>query len=143
MLQLYWEDFFMYCIHCGNKIDDNAYVCIHCGKVVRKYNNNKKIKVVNKDDNSIHIIGLVFGLLSFFLIAGCYWKDISYVGMYTKFYEKLFYAFSIVRGPLIFAILGIIFSLKKKRSIYSNIGLGFSLFACFLIIAEIVVILVY
>ena len=33
----------MYCINCGNKIDDNAYICVNCGVLVNKGDRSKNI----------------------------------------------------------------------------------------------------
>lgn len=55
----------MYCINCGQQIDDKAAVCIHCGVATKNVQAKKQSEETN---NNMALIGFI---LSFFIaIAG-------------------------------------------------------------------------
>lgn len=53
----------MYCVHCGNEIDDKAFVCVKCGRLVNERQELRR----ESDDSSLKlaagILGLFFGAL--------------------------------------------------------------------------------
>lgn len=55
----------MYCINCGNKVDDNAYVCVNCGIILHNRSNTR----INRNSSNLSgVIGIVFGSLFFHII---------------------------------------------------------------------------
>lgn len=133
---------YMYCINCGNKIDDNAYICVNCGVLVNKGHRSKK-NTLYKSGNTLGIISIFLGTLALVLSLSCFFIDISEVGMYTEFYDRFNYAARFVLFPFVFMFLSLICALKKKSNIFNRIGLGLALTAAFLIITEIMVIIIY
>ena len=123
---------YMYCINCGNKIDDNAYICVNCGVLVNKGHRSKK-NTLYKSSNTLGIISIFLGTFI----------DISEVGIYTEFYDRFNYAARFVLFPFVSMFLSLICALKKKSNIFNRIGLGLALTAAFLIITEIMVIIIY
>ncbi len=132
----------MYCINCGNKIDDKAYICVNCGVLVNNKHHRKRI-CLYKSDNTLGIISILAGILSLVLSISCYFVDISEVGMYTFVYNRISYAIQFVLFPFVFVFLSFIFALMNKSNIYNKVGLGLALTSLFLIITEIMVILIY
>ena len=62
----------MYCINCGNKVDDNAYVCVNCGIILHNRSNTK----INRNSSNLSgVIGIVFGVFSFILSFMCFFVD--------------------------------------------------------------------
>lgn len=132
----------MYCINCGNKIDDKAYICVNCGVLVNKKRRKKRI-CLYRSNNTLGIISILLGVLSLVLSISCFFIDISEVGMYTLVYDRISYAIRFVFFPFVFVFLSFIFALMNKGNIYNRIGLGVALTSLFLIITEIMVILIY
>lgn len=132
----------MYCINCGNKIDDNAYVCVNCGVIVGKKGYVKSMKRCS-NSNITGIVSIVVSIISLVLSLSCFFRDISSVGMYTYILDRFNFAVHFVFIPFVFMFLGLIFALKKKSNIYNRIGLGITLTSAFLIITEVMVIIIY
>lgn len=132
----------MYCFNCGNKIDDKAYVCVNCGVLVNK-KHRKKIIDLYKNDNTLGIISILFGIFSLALSISCFFVDISEVGMYTFVYNRISYVIQFVLFPFVLVFLSFVFALMNKSNIYNRVGLGIALTSLFLIITEIMVILIY
>ena len=130
----------MYCINCGNKVDDNAYVCVNCGVILH---NRSNIKTSRNTSNLSGIIGIVFGVFSFILSFMCFFVDISEVGMYTTISERLFYALGFTIFPIMCTVISLIFALMNKDNKCNRVGLALALAAAFLIISEFFVIGIY
>lgn len=133
----------MYCINCGNKVDDNAYICVNCGVVLKRENNVNKTKLKKKNSNATGIVSIIFGGIAVFFSLLCLLSDISEVGMYTKIYERIFYAFGFLMVPSTTTIISLILALIKKNDSCNRIGLFLSLISLFLVVTEIVVIIIY
>lgn len=131
----------MYCINCGNKVDDDAYVCLNCGVVLKK-RINKSRKIRNKT-NLFEVIGLIFGIISFVLSFLLFFNDISNVGMYTKVYERIIYGIGYTGHVLFFTIVSLIFALINRKNKLNRVGLVLTLISFFLILSEIFVIVIY
>ena len=57
----------MFCINCGNKLDENACVCLNCGVLVRNRSENKVIRQRKKksvNNKVLGFVGIVFGVIS-------------------------------------------------------------------------------
>lgn len=132
----------MYCVNCGNKVNDNAYVCVNCGVIV---GNNRHVKSVRKCSNSniTGIVSIAISIISLVLSLSCFFRDISSVGMYTDILDRFNFATRFVLIPFVFMFLSLIFALKKKSNICNRIGLGIALTSAFLIITEVMVIIIY
>lgn len=133
----------MYCTNCGNKVDENAYICVNCGVILKKENNVNKSTKKKNNNNVTGIVSIIFGVIAVILSLLCLLSDISEVGMYTKIYERIFYAFGFLVVPGTITTVSLILALIKKNDSYNKIGLVLSLISLFLVITEFVVILIY
>lgn len=136
----------MFCINCGNKLDENACVCLNCGVLVRNRSQNKVIK--KKKINSINnkalgLISVVFGSLSLILSLMLYFYDISSVGMYTEIWERILFTLDYAITALLMASITLVFSFISKKNKYKKIGLLLSVLSFFFIITEFVVVIIY
>lgn len=137
----------MYCTNCGNKIDENAYVCVNCGVIIKKDNSNRVVKKVQKNkenSNGTGIASIVVALIGILIsLYGFIFGDVDAVSLYTKFFERVFFAFGYNLFQLIFMIVSLILSLVNSKNKYNRIGFGLTLGLIFLIISEFVVIIIY
>lgn len=132
----------MYCINCGNKVDNNAYICVNCGVILKKDN----LKVSKKKNSGLTcgIFSIIFGILAFILSFSLFFIDISSVGMYNEIIERIGYAIGFVLIPFVLMFLSLIFALiGKNKTKVSYIGLFLALASLFLIITEIMVVIIY
>lgn len=130
----------MYCINCGNKVDDNAYVCVNCGVILKKRENVKRNKKQNS--NVFGMFSLIFSVVAVLSSFSLFFYDISSVGMYTKAYERVIYGIGFTSISIFLTILSLIFALIKKSNL-NRIGLVLTLISVFLILSEILVIIIY
>lgn len=136
----------MFCINCGNELDENACVCLNCGVLVRNRSQNKVIK--QKKTNGINnkalgLVSVVFGVLSLILSLMLYFHDISSVGMYTEIWERILFTIDYSITALLITSITLVFSLVSKKNKYKKIGLLLSLLSFFFIITEFVVVIIY
>ena len=136
----------MFCINCGNKLDENACVCLNCGVLVRNRSQNKVIK--KKKINSINnkalgLISVVFGSLSLILSLMLYFHDISSVGMYTEIWERILFALDYSITALLITSITLVFSFVSKKNKYKKIGLLLALLSFFFIITEFIIVIIY
>ena len=129
----------MFCMNCGNKLEENAYVCVNCGVLVKKRGVSINVKKKN-DTKVLGVISSILGCLSLFLSFMLFFYDISSVGMYTEVYERIFYALDYSLSAILMAMVTFIFSLISKKNTYSNVGLLLSILSFFFIITEIVLV---
>lgn len=130
----------MYCINCGNKVDDNAYVCVNCGVILKKRENVKRNKKQNS--NVFGMFSLIFSVVAVLSSFSLFFYDISSVGMYTKAYERVIYGIGFTSISIFLTILSLIFALIKKSNL-NKTGLVLTLISVFLILSEILVIIIY
>lgn len=136
----------MFCINCGNKLDDNACVCLSCGVLVRNRSQNnvvKQKKTSSVNNNALGLISVVFGVLSLIFSFMLYFHDISYVGMYTEIAERIFFTLDYAITSILLASITLMFSLVSKKNKYKKIGLLLSLLSFFFIITEFIVVIIY
>lgn len=136
----------MFCINCGNKLDENACVCLNCGVLVRNRSQNKVIK--KKKINSINnkalgLISVVFGSLSLILSLMLYFHDISSVGMYTEIWERILFTLDYSITALLITSITLVFSFVSKKNKYKKIGLLLALLSFFFIITEFIIVIIY
>ena len=132
----------MYCVNCGNKLDENAYVCVNCGLLLRKRSEVNVVKE-NRNTNTSGFVSTIFGVIAIVLSLMLFFHDISLVGMYTEVYERVFFALEYSLFAILFASVTLILSLVGKRNNYSNVGLVLSLLSFFFIITEFLVVIIY
>lgn len=132
----------MFCTNCGNRLDENACVCVNCGVLVRNRSNIKVVKK-KKDTKVIGIISVIFGVMAMLSSLMLYFNDISSVGMYTKVYERIAFAFGYTIISILLSTVTLIFSLVSRKNTYSKIGLILSLLSLFFIISEFIVVIIY
>ena len=136
----------MFCINCGNKLDDNACVCLNCGVLVRKRCENKNIKRRKKNSVNHKVLGLIstiFGILSLISSLGLYFHDISSVGMYTEIIDRIMFTFDYAITVLLLSSISLIFSLLSKKNTFKKFGFLLSLLSFFFIIFEFIVVIIY
>ena len=132
----------MFCVNCGNRIDENAYVCVNCG-VLLKGRSEPKVVKEKKDNNVLGIISVIFGVLSLFSSLILFFYDISSVGMYTEIHERIFYVLDYSLFAILLSAVTLVLSLVGKKNIYSKYGLILSFLSFFFIITEFVVVVIY
>lgn len=128
----------MYCVNCGNKIENNDYVCNNCGMILKK-----RISASKNYDNGIGIASTILGCISLILSFMLFFHDIRSVGMYTEIYERIFYTFDYALSAILMATVTIIFSCISKKTFFSNVGLFLSILSYFFIITEFIVVIIY
>ena len=129
----------MYCINCGSKIEEDAYVCDECGFVIKK-----RSEIIKKREvKSFGIVSTILGIIAFISSLLLFFHDISSVGMYTEILERILFALNYSLFSILISLGSLIFSLVGKKNIYNNIGLVMSLLSLFFIISEFVVVVVY
>ena len=74
----------MYCVNCGNKLDENAYVCVNCGLLLRKRSEVNVVKE-NRNTNTSGFVSTIFGVIAIVLSLMLFFHDISLVGMREYF----------------------------------------------------------
>lgn len=136
----------MFCINCGNKLDENACVCLNCGVLVRNRSENKVIK--KRKTNSVNnkalgLISVIFGILSLILSLMLYFHDISSVGMYTEVGEKIMFTLNYAITAILMSLIALVFSLISKKNMYNKIGFLLSILSFFFIITEFLVVIIY
>ncbi len=66
----------MFCVNCGNEINDNAVICPHCGVATSNFGAVGKAAEPKKESNVLALVGFI---LSFFVaIAGLICSIIGY-----------------------------------------------------------------
>lgn len=138
------ECLYMFCMNCGNRLDENAYVCVNCGVLVKNRCENKMIRPKKKvNSNALGVVSIIFGVTSFVFSLMLYFHDISSVGMYTEVYERIIYALDYSLTSIMMAFVTLIFSLVSKKNIYSTFAFLLSLLSFLFIITEFIVVIIY
>ena len=138
----------MYCTNCGNKADESAYICVKCGVILNKQqelrtNNIKNVKKNNGSGNATGIISIVFASIAVFLCLCLMTVDISEVGMYTSFVERLFFGFGFNILPIIITVVSLVLGFVNFKKTCNKVGIALSFISIFLIITEFAVIILY
>ena len=134
----------MFCINCGNRLDENACVCVNCGVLVRNRSEKKVVKPKKKvNTKALGVVSVIFGVISLVFSLMLYFHDISSVGMYTEVYERVIYTLDYSLTSIMMATVTLIFSLVGKKNTYSRIGFVLSLLSFFFIITEFIVVIIY
>ena len=134
----------MYCMNCGNQVDEKAYICVNCGTILEKAEVTSRVARRKKKNNNITgILSIIFGSLAVILSFGNFLVDISEVGMYTEIYERLFFALGFTLFAIIPTIISFVLSLVNVKRRSNKVGFVLSLIAAFLIITEFFVIVIY
>lgn len=136
----------MFCINCGNKLNDNAYVCLNCGVLVRNRSENKVIKQRKKNNVNNKFLGfisVVMGILSLIFSLMLYFHDISSVGMYTEIGERILFTLDYAVPAILLSSITLFFSLVSKKNNYNKIVFLLSLLSFFFIITEFIVVIIY
>lgn len=136
----------MFCINCGNKLEDNACVCLNCGVLVRNRSENKVIKQRKKNivnNKFLGFVSVVFGIVSLIFSLMLYFHDISSVGMYTEICERILFTLDYAITAILLSVITLFFSLVSKKNNYNKIGLLLSLLSFFFIITEFIVVIIY
>lgn len=136
----------MYCMNCGNKVDDNAYICVNCGVVLKKRSEVLNTRKKRKSSDTTGIASIILGSFALLCSLALFFNDISSVGMYTEVYERIFFALGYTLVPILFSMVTLILSLihiKSSKNEASKVGLFLSLSAFFLILTEFVVVVIY
>ena len=136
----------MYCINCGNKLDDKADVCLNCGVLVKKVPKKVvNIPVKKKKTNTKvgEIITVIVGAISVILSISLFFHDISSVGMYTEVLERISYTLNYSMLAILFAIATLVLVLVNKKKKNNVLGLGLAIFSLFLIVTEFLVVIIY
>ena len=128
----------MYCINCGNKVDEEAYVCVNCGKILKSRSLDKK-----NNSNILSLISIILGCFSLIFSLMLFFRDIRTVGMYTKFFDRIIYALDYSLSTILLSTVTLIFALISKKNNYRNIGLFLSILSFFFIITEFIVVVIY
>ena len=133
----------MFCHNCGNKLEGESMVCLKCGCLVQRGQYKKISK--KKNSNVQGIISLIFGIISILLSFNLMLKDISNVGMYTKLFDRLYYAIDIAMAPLFLSFITLVISSngKNKEDAFNKTGLFLSIISLFFIVSEIVIVIIY
>ena len=133
----------MFCTNCGNRTDENAYICVNCGVILK--GRSIQFSSANKKNNNavLGIISMVLGILALLFSIMLFFRDISFVGMYTEIYERFFYALGYSLFAILLSSLSLILSLLSKRDNFSKCGLYLSLISFFFIITEFIVVIIY
>ncbi len=108
----------MYCINCGHKLDDGAYVCVKCGKIVDRSFEKRGNVVVKRKDDAVGISGMVCSILG--LLWSLFFMDIDNLDVTGDNVYRLFYAFGYLLFPLLLVIAGLIMSVISRRKV-SNV----------------------
>ena len=133
-----------YCTNCGKEINLEADYCIGCGKKInkpiKKQNNTLKINEI------LSIIGMIFGIISFFLvILLSFGLEETRISLIREDYFIRFLCGCVYTAiPLVPAVISLIMSIigiKKQKSIYGMLGLIFSLITVIFSILSILYIL--
>ncbi len=136
----------MYCINCGNELDDKADVCLNCGVLVKKVPKKVvNIPVKKKKTNTKvgEIITVIVGAISVILSISLFFHDISSVGMYTEVLERVSYTLNYSMLAILFAIATLVLVLVNKKKKNNVLGLGLAIFSLFLIVTEFLVVIIY
>lgn len=148
MIKYLWKEgkVYMFCINCGNKLNDNAYVCLNCGVLVRNRSENKVIKQRKKNNVNNKFLGfisVVMGILSLIFSLMLYFHDISSVGMYTEIGERILFTLDYAVPAILLSSITLFFSLVSKKNNYNKIVFLLSLLSFFFIITEFIVVIIY
>lgn len=136
----------MFCINCGNKLDENACVCLNCGVLVKNRSQNnviKQKKTSSVNNKAMGLISVVFGILALVFSLMLYFHDISSVGMYTEIVERILFTLNYAITSILLALITLIFSLASQKNKYNKIGFVLSLLSFFFIITEFIVVIIY
>lgn len=136
----------MFCINCGNKLDENACVCLNCGVLVRNRSENKVIKQKKKksvNNKVLGFVGIVFGVISLIFSLMLFFHDISSVGMYTEISDRILFTLDYSITAILLSSIGFVFSLVSKKNKYKKTGVLLSLLSFFFIITEFIVVIIY
>ena len=128
----------MYCINCGNKIDEDSYVCVNCGMILKSRSVDKK-----NNNNILGVVSIILGCIALILSFMLFFHDIRSVGMYTEVYERIFYTLDYALSAILMSSVTIIFALISKKNTYSSVGLFLSILSFFFIITEFIVVIIY
>lgn len=132
----------MFCMNCGNKIEENACVCLNCGVLIKKRSTVSK-KKTGINTKSLGVVSCILGVISIVFSIMLYFYDISPVGMYTEIYERILYTINYSMTAIMLSFVTLIFSLLGKKNNYTSIALFLSLLSFFFIITEFVVVIIY
>lgn len=143
---VYRKKVYMFCINCGNKLEENACVCLNCGVLVKKRSESKVIKQRKKNSTNnkvLGIISIVFGSLALIFSLMLYFHDISSVGMYTEIGERVLFVLDYAITALLMSSITLVLSFVSKINNYTKISLLLSLLSFFFIIIEFIVVIIY
>ncbi len=118
----------MYCINCGHKLDDEAYVCVKCGKIVDRGIVNSENMVVKKKDDVVGISGMVCSILGF--VFSLLIMDYDNIDVMGDTWSHLWYAVGYLFVPLSLVIAGLVMSVvsrKKASNAFNMAGIYVSL----------------
>lgn len=144
----------MYCINCGNKLKEDADVCLNCGVLIDKNNydlSNKNYNVpsrVKKEknkngNNATGILSIIFSSIALLEAFGCLASNISEVGRYTSFIERIMYVLDFLGLSITFTVVSFVLSFINKKKTCNKVGLALSILSLLLIITEFVVVIIY
>ena len=125
----------MFCYNCGNELDNNTKICNKCGAMLK----------TNRSINIRGVISLMLGIISIIMCFNFLLMDISKVGMYTKVFERLYYAFNLVMAPFFLSVITLIISYSGKDSdkALNKTGLFLSIISLLIVTLEIVIVIIY
>ena len=107
--------------------------------------NGDNYQKTNRSINIRGVISLMLGIISIIMCFNFLLMDISNVGMYTKVFERLYYAFNLVMAPLFLSVITLIISYSGKDSdkALNKTGLFLSIISLLIVTLEIVIVIIY
>ncbi len=124
----------MYCVNCGNKVDENADICLKCGVFLKRDN---KVKSVSSPKIGKGIASLVLGIIAVFFCLSAFaaFSDLEYTLMGYESFERIGFAVGFILIQTVLSVPGFCLAVAERmnnKNGFNTAGfwLGIASFVC-------------